>query len=90
MLPLSFLSPEGSDTGLGKGKLSFFCKYEVQKENRPMANKKGVGGIKIKLKSSESAHCYFTTKPKASKKLEIMKYDPNLRKHVLYKESKKL
>lgn len=55
-----------------------------------MANKKGVGGIKIKLKSSESAHCYFTTKPKASKKLEIMKYDPNLRKHVLYKESKKL
>jgi len=44
----------------------------------------------IKLKSSESPHCYWTTKNKKNvvDKIERNKYDPTLRKHVLYKEAK--
>jgi len=44
----------------------------------------------VKMKSSESHHCYWTTKNKknTTDKLEIKKYDPNLRKHVTYKEAK--
>ncbi len=45
---------------------------------------------KIKLKSSKSAHCYWTVKNKknTTEKLEKKKYDPTIRKHVLYKEAK--
>lgn len=46
---------------------------------------------KIKLVSSEgTGHYYTTTKNKKSTpdKLEFKKYDPVVRKHVLYKESK--
>ena len=46
---------------------------------------------KIKLESSaDTGHFYTTTKNKRTKpdKLEIKKYDPKARKHVLYKEAK--
>lgn len=46
---------------------------------------------KIKLVSSaETGHFYTTTKNKRTKpeKMEIMKFDPVVRKHVLYKEAK--
>jgi len=46
---------------------------------------------KIKLVSSEgTGHYYTTTKNKRtmSGKLELKKYDPVVRKHVMYKESK--
>ena len=50
------------------------------------------GGIeKIKLESSASTgHFYTTTKNKRTnpEKMEIMKFDPTIRKHVAYKESK--
>ena len=44
----------------------------------------------IKLKSSESKHCYWTTKnPRTvTERLQLKKFDPSLRKHVLYKEAK--
>lgn len=44
----------------------------------------------IKLKSTESAHIYSSKKNKrnTTEKLEIKKYDPFLRKHVIYKEIK--
>lgn len=44
----------------------------------------------IKLKSTESPHVYYTTKNKANTphRLEFKKYDPVVRKHVLYRESK--
>ena len=44
----------------------------------------------VKLKSSESKHCYWTTKNKKNtiEKLERKKYDPTLQKHVVYKEGK--
>ncbi|OFZ89657.1 MAG: 50S ribosomal protein L33 [Betaproteobacteria bacterium RBG_16_66_20] len=46
---------------------------------------------KIKLESSAgTGHFYTTTKNKRAKpeKLEMMKYDPKARKHVIYKEGK--
>ena len=46
--------------------------------------------INIKLKSSESPHLYYTSKNKQKQpgRLEIKKYDPVIRKHVMYKESR--
>jgi len=46
---------------------------------------------KIKLVSSaKTGHYYTTTKNKRThpEKMEIKKYDPVVRKHVMYKESK--
>jgi large subunit ribosomal protein L33 len=46
---------------------------------------------KIKLESSAgTGHFYTTTKNKRTKpdKIEIKKYDPVARKHVMYKEGK--
>lgn len=46
---------------------------------------------KIKLESTAgTGHFYTTAKNKRTKpdKMEIMKYDPKARKHVLYKETK--
>ena len=46
---------------------------------------------KIKLESSAgTGHFYTTTKNKRAKpeKMEIMKFDPKVRKHVAYKETK--
>jgi len=46
---------------------------------------------KIKLVSSaETGHYYTTTKNKRNvpDKMEMKKYDPVVRKHVMYKESK--
>ena len=46
---------------------------------------------KIKLASSAgTGYFYTTTKNKKTKpeKLEMMKFDPKARKHVLYKETK--
>jgi large subunit ribosomal protein L33 len=44
----------------------------------------------VKLKSSESAYIYTTTKSKRTRpgKLELRKYDPILRKHALFRENK--
>lgn len=49
------------------------------------------GREKIKLESTAgTGHFYTTTKNKRTtpEKLEIKKYDPIVRKHVLYKEVK--
>ncbi|MGR9115147.1 MAG: 50S ribosomal protein L33 [Gammaproteobacteria bacterium] len=46
---------------------------------------------KIKLVSSEgTGHFYTTTKNKRTmpEKMEIKKYDPVVRRHVIYKEAK--
>lgn len=44
----------------------------------------------IKLKSAEGTSHYYTKKNKTStpQRLELKKYDPKLRKHVLFKETK--
>lgn len=46
----------------------------------------------IRLQSSESSHCYFTEKNKNNTKerIQLRKYDPIVRKHVMYKETGKL
>jgi len=45
---------------------------------------------KIKLKSTESSTCYWTTKNKktVTDRLELKKFDKKLRKHVMFKEAK--
>ena len=45
---------------------------------------------KIKLKSSESAFHYYTMKNKtnAPDRIVLKKYDPTVRKHVEFKETK--
>ncbi len=44
----------------------------------------------IRLVSTESSHVYYTEKNKRndSGRIELRKYDPTLRRHVLYRESK--
>ena len=46
--------------------------------------------IKILMRSTESAYSYVTTKNRRNTtlKLELRKYDPVVRKHVLFKENK--
>lgn len=54
-----------------------------------MATKKG-NRIVIKLRSTESGHMYVTTKNRRNdpNRLELRRYDPHIRKHVLYRETK--
>jgi large subunit ribosomal protein L33 len=44
----------------------------------------------IKLKSTESSHVYSTYKNKknTTERIELKKYDPVVRKHVIFKEEK--
>ena len=52
---------------------------------------KGKGNrILVKLKSTESSHYYHTTKNRQNnpERVEIKKFDPTLRKHVLYREDR--
>lgn len=44
----------------------------------------------IKLQSSVSGHCYYVEKNRnnTKEKLEIKKYDPTVRKHVVYREGR--
>lgn len=44
----------------------------------------------IKLKSSESSECVWTTKNKrnTTQRLELKKFDKKLKKHVLFKEAR--
>ena len=45
----------------------------------------------IKLKSTKSGHIRWTrkNKKKVERKIELQKFDPTLRKRVVYKEAKK-
>lgn len=45
----------------------------------------------IKLKSTKSDHIVWTrkNKRKVERKIELMKFDPTLRKRVVFKEAKK-
>lgn len=55
-----------------------------------MAKKSKDARSYVKLVSSESSHCYFVQKNRNNTKnrLELRKYDPIVRKHVMYKEGK--
>lgn len=46
--------------------------------------------IQIKMKSTESAYTYMTTKNKQKHpdRLELKKYDPVVRRHVTFKEGR--
>ena len=61
-----------------------------RKENYEGIMAKGGNRVQVKLRSSESPHRYYTVKNKRNTphRLELKKYDPVVRKHVLYKEEK--
>ena len=64
-----------------------FC---VRKERWvEMAKKKG-DRIVIKLKSTESEYIYYSEKNKRNdtQRLELKKYDPLLRRHVVFREAR--
>jgi large subunit ribosomal protein L33 len=44
----------------------------------------------VKMKSTESSHMFTTTKNKRNNpdRIQLRRYDPVLRKHVLYKETR--
>lgn len=46
--------------------------------------------IQVKLRSTESGFIYYTTKNKrnTTDRLQFRKYDPVVRRHVLFKEHK--
>ncbi|MFN8432439.1 MAG: 50S ribosomal protein L33 [Anaerolineales bacterium] len=54
-----------------------------------MAKKKDIRVV-VKMQSTESAYTYYTEKNRRNhpQRLELRKYDPILKKHVLFKESK--
>jgi large subunit ribosomal protein L33 len=55
-----------------------------------MAKKNKEARSYVKMQSSESSHCYYTERNRrnSTNRLELRKYDPVVRKHVLYKEAK--
>jgi large subunit ribosomal protein L33 len=55
-----------------------------------MAKKNKEARSYVKMQSSESAHCYMTERNRrnSTARLELRKYDPIVRKHVIYKEAK--
>ncbi len=46
--------------------------------------------IVVKMRSTESGHIYITEKNRRNTqgRLQLRKYDPYLRRHVLYRETK--
>jgi large subunit ribosomal protein L33 len=46
--------------------------------------------IVVKMKSTESGHMYITEKNRRNDtgRLELRKYDPFVRRHVIYRETK--
>jgi large subunit ribosomal protein L33 len=53
--------------------------------------KKDKGQMPVRMKSTESGHMYHTHKNKRKHpgRMELRKYDPILRRHVMYREEKK-
>ena len=70
---------------------SYSSYKKIQKSTiKDFAMAKKGNRLVIKLKSSESPHTYWTYKNKknTTERLNIKKYDPVVRKHVMYKEEK--
>jgi large subunit ribosomal protein L33 len=46
--------------------------------------------VHVKMRSTESSHMYLTEKNRRNdtNRLELRKFDPTLRKHVVYRETK--
>ncbi|MFO7320480.1 MAG: 50S ribosomal protein L33 [Chloroflexota bacterium] len=46
--------------------------------------------VLVKLRSTESGHIYYTQKNRRNdtQRLELRRYDPLVRRHVIYRETK--
>jgi large subunit ribosomal protein L33 len=74
--------------GLYASSLGVYAPISYIKEGF-MASKKG-NRIVIKLRSTESGHTYTTLKNRKNdpNRLELRRYDPTVRRHVAYRETK--
>lgn len=85
---LSYLAVHG---GPGEGRVEVAGKTHGPPKERIMAKKSGKGPrVTIKMSSTESPYRFTTTKNKRNhpQRLELRRYDPVLRRHVLFKEEK--
>jgi large subunit ribosomal protein L33 len=80
----------------GTGDATIWCRKQdkitdtfIVYRSDTMASKKG-NRIVIKLKSTESGHQYTSQKNRKNdpSRLELRRYDPIVRRHVLYRETK--
>ncbi len=55
-----------------------------------MAKSKKGARVVVRMVSEESGHIYITSKNRRNDqgRLELRKYDPHVRRHVIYKEKK--
>lgn len=46
--------------------------------------------VLVKLRSTESGHMYYTSKNRrtTTQRIELRKYDPIVRRHVIYRETR--
>lgn len=59
-----------------------------QSEEKGIMAKKRGARVLVKMKSTESGHMYHTQKNRRNdpQRLELRRYDPFVRKHVVYRE----
>ena len=53
-----------------------------------MASKKNKKKILVRLASAETGFCFVRSRKSTDKKVQFKKYDPVLRKHILFVEKK--
>lgn len=73
------------------GKIKLSIENRLFEVGRPDVAKKSKDARSyVKMQSSESSHCYFLQKNRNNTKdrMQLRKYDPIVRKHVIYKEGK--
>jgi large subunit ribosomal protein L33 len=82
------LADHGPDTSQGVAGLLDWTR--PRERGTAMAKKAKDARSVVKLQSTESKHCYYSERNRRNMqgRLELRKYDPTLRKHVLYKEAK--
>ena len=85
---------ETSDDGYNPGRTrpgALVSERTHPAEWRGIMAKKGKGArIQVTMKSTESSHRYLTEKNRRNNtsRLELRKFDPVLRRHVIYRESR--
>jgi large subunit ribosomal protein L33 len=64
--------------------------YRLFLQGEAKMSKKRTDRMPVKLESVESGHVYWTEKNRRndSARLELKKYDPVLRRHAIYRESR--
>ena len=88
LVRISYVSLRWESSGRGASNLEAVYRQHFYEGEVIMA-KKGPRQL-IKMRSTESAHMYLSVKNRRNdpNRLELKKYDPTLRRHVVYREAK--